>query len=42
MPLAKQAAEFARGKQVTKRLEESIKQPNQLAAPSTSKNALTQ
>lgn len=40
MPLAKQAAEFTRGKQVTKRLEESIKQPNQLAAPSTSKNAL--
>jgi Ca2+-binding EF-hand superfamily protein len=40
MPLAKQAAEFARGKQVTKRLEEALKQPNQLAAPSKSKNNL--
>jgi hypothetical protein len=40
MPLAKQAAEFARGKQVTKRLEEALKQPNQLVTPSTSKNAL--
>jgi hypothetical protein len=40
MPLAKQAAEFARGKQVTKRLEEALKQPNQLAAPSKSRNNL--
>ena len=40
MPFAKQAAEFARGKQVTKRLEEALKQPNQLAAPSRSRNNL--
>jgi hypothetical protein len=40
MPLAKQAAQFERGRLTTKRLEEALKQPNQLAAPSTSKNAL--
>jgi hypothetical protein len=39
-PLAKQAAELGREIQTTKRLEEALKQPNQLAAPSTSKNAL--
>jgi hypothetical protein len=40
MPLAKQAAEFARGRETTKRLEEALKQPNQLAAPSKSRNNL--
>jgi hypothetical protein len=40
MPLAKQAAEFARGRETTKRLEEALKQPNQLAAPSRSRNNL--
>jgi len=40
MPLAKQAAQFARGQQVTKRLEETLKQPNQLAAPSRSRNSM--
>jgi hypothetical protein len=39
-PLAKQAAQFERGRQTTKRLEESLKQPNQLAAPSRSRNNL--
>jgi len=40
LPLAKQAAQFERGRQTTKRLEEALKQPNQLAAPSRSKNNL--
>jgi hypothetical protein len=40
MPLAKQAAEFARGRETTKRLEEALKQPNKLAAPSKSRNNL--
>jgi len=39
-PLAKQAAQFERGRQTTKRLEEALKQPNQLAAPSRSRNNL--
>jgi len=38
IPLAKQAAQFERGRQTTKRLEEALKQPNQLAAPSKSRN----
>ena len=40
LPLAKQAAQFERGRQTTKRLEEALKQPNQLAAPSRSINNL--
>jgi len=40
LPLAKQAAQFERGRQTTKRLEEALKQPNQLAAPSRSRNNL--
>ena len=40
MPLAKQAAEFARGRETTKRLQEALKQPNKLAAPSRSKNSM--
>ena len=40
LPLAKQAAQFERGRQTTKRLEEALKQPNQLAAPSKSRNNL--
>lgn len=40
LPLAKQAAQFERGRQTTKRLEEALKQPNQLAAPSRSTNNL--
>jgi len=39
-PLAKQAAQFERGRQTTKRLEEALKQPNQLTAPSRSRNNL--
>jgi hypothetical protein len=39
-PLAKQAAQFERGRQTSKRLEESLKQPNQLAAPSRSRNSM--
>jgi len=39
-PLAKQAAQFERGRQTSKRLEESLKQPNQLATPSRSKNSM--
>ena len=40
LPLAKDVAQFERGRQTTKRLEEALKQPNQLAAPSKSKNNL--
>jgi hypothetical protein len=40
IPLAKQAAQFERGRQTTKRLEEALKQPNQLAAPSKSRNSM--
>jgi hypothetical protein len=40
LPLAKQAAQFERGRQTTKRLEEALKQPNQLAKPSRSINNL--
>jgi hypothetical protein len=40
LPLAKQAAQFERGRQTTKRLEEALKQPNQLAKPSSSINNL--
>jgi hypothetical protein len=39
-PLAKQAAQFERGRQTSKRLEEALKQPNQLAAPSRSRNSM--
>jgi hypothetical protein len=39
-PLAKQAAQYERGRQTSKRLEEALKQPNQLAAPSRSRNNL--
>jgi hypothetical protein len=40
MPLAKDVAQFERGRQTSKRLEEALKQPNQLAAPSRSRNNL--
>jgi hypothetical protein len=40
LPLAKDVAQFERGRQTTKRLEEALKQPNQLAAPSRSRNNL--
>jgi Ca2+-binding EF-hand superfamily protein len=40
IPLAKDAAQFERGRQTTKRLEEALKQPNQLTAPSRSRNNL--
>jgi hypothetical protein len=40
VPLAKQAAQLGREIQTTKRLEEALKQPNQLAAPSRSRNNL--
>jgi Ca2+-binding EF-hand superfamily protein len=40
LPLAKDVAQFERGRETTKRLEEALKQPNQLAAPSRSRNNL--
>jgi hypothetical protein len=40
LPLAKDIAQFERGRQTTRRLEEALKQPNQLAAPSRSRNNL--
>ena len=40
VPLAKQAAQFGREIETTKRLKEALKQPNQLAAPSRSRNNL--
>ena len=38
MPFAKDVAQFERGRQTTKRLEEALSQPNQLAVPSRSRN----
>lgn len=40
IPGVKTVAEFARERQYTKQLEESLKQPNQLAPKQTNKNAL--